>query len=93
MKKLIINFLLLLPQIIFCQEIESFFINKGEVNFSFEYKSKNQLNRLSKIISIDHKTNSKKAYAYANKKEFEQFLEHNIPFEIINKEPQIYNNK
>ena len=41
--------------------------------FSFNYESIHQLNKLSKIISIDHETTRDIAYAYANRKEFEDF--------------------
>jgi Predicted deacylase len=55
------------------------------VYFSFKYKNKNQLDRLSKIISIDHKTNATMAYAYANQKEFKDFLKENIDYQLIDK--------
>ena len=38
--------------------IDELFLERGEVNFSFEYKNKNQLNDISDIVSIDHKTNA-----------------------------------
>ena len=72
MKKLL--FLLLIPFIGFTQNIDELFLERGELNFSFEYKNKNQLNDISDIVSIDHKTNAERAYAYANKKEFSEFL-------------------
>ncbi|MAR39332.1 MAG: hypothetical protein CMD22_01365 [Flavobacteriales bacterium] len=80
-----ILFLILIP--IFCcsQNIDEIFSNRGEVYFSFEYENKSQLNHISDIISIDHKTNSELAFAYANKKEFEKFLKLNINYNIIEK--------
>jgi len=90
MKKLL--FLLLIPSIGFTQNIDELFLERGEVNFSFEYKNKNQLNDISDIVSIDHKTNTKLAYAYANKKEFSEFLKLGIDYKIIPKKIISYNN-
>ena len=67
MKKIII--ILLLPFTILSQNIEEIFDNKNEIYFSFEYKNKQELDRLSKIISLDHKIEKTTAYAYANKKQ------------------------
>ena len=60
---LVINFLF---NCLKAQDFDDLFLLKGEVYFSFDYKNKNQLNHLSNIISIDHKTNITTAYAYAN---------------------------
>ena len=54
-----ILFLLLIPFFSFSQNVDDLFSKKGEIYFSFEYENKNQLNKLSAIISIDHKTNDK----------------------------------
>jgi PKD repeat protein len=54
---------------------------RGEICFSF-LANKNDVNNLSKIISID-KFDGTKAIAYANKKEFEEFLKFDIEFSII----------
>ncbi len=90
MKKLL--FLLLIPFIGFTQNIDELFLERGEINFSFEYKNKNQLNDISDIVSIDHKTNAEHAYAYANKKEFSEFLKLGIDYKIIPKKIISYNN-
>jgi len=82
MKKIII--ILLLPFTLLSQNIEEIFNNKNEIYFSFKYKNKQELDRLSKIISLDHKIEKTTAYAYANKKQFIRFLELNIDFELIN---------
>ena len=66
MKK--IAFLLLIPFLSFSQNIDNLFTEKGEIYFSFQYENKHQLNELSEIISIDHKTNAELAFAYANQK-------------------------
>mgnify|MGYP000630248549 CR=1 FL=1 len=77
--------LLFIPFIGFSQNIDELFIEKGEMYFSFEYINKNQLNEISDIVSIDHKTTPEMAYAYANKKEFTKFLELGIEYKIIPK--------
>jgi len=80
----IILFLCLLPSFIFSQDINIIFKEKGEIYFSFKYKNRNQLNKLSKIISLDHKIKKDSAFAYANKKEFAEFLNLDIKYNIIN---------
>ena len=76
--------LLFFPLSIVCQNIDKIFFKKNEVYFSFNYEKKSQLDRLSKIISLDHKIEKTTAYAYANKKQFENFLKENIEFKLIN---------
>ena len=76
--------LLFFPLSIVCQNIDKIFFKKNEVYFSFNYEKKSQLDRLSKIISLDHKIEKTIAYAYANKKQFENFLKENIEFKLIN---------
>ena len=76
--------LLFFPLSIVCQNIDKIFFKKNEVYFSFNYEKKSQLDRLSKIISLDHKIEKTRAYAYANKKQFENFLKENIEFKLIN---------
>ena len=88
MKKTLL--LLLIPFLGFSQNINDLFSKKGEVYFSFEYENKNQLNELSKIISIDHKTNPEIAYAYANKSEFATFLQQDIDYQLIDKKALNY---
>ena len=82
-----ILFLLLIPFLGFSQNIDDLFSEKGEIYFSFEYTNKSQLNQISDIVSIDHKTTDKIAYAYANKREFSEFLKLDINYTIIKKEP------
>ncbi|MBC8267055.1 MAG: zinc carboxypeptidase [Flavobacteriales bacterium] len=84
--------LLLIPFLGISQNINEIFSERGEVYFSFEYNNKNQLNKISDIISVDHKTNSEIAYAYANKKEFSDFLNIGIDYTIIPKKIPSYNN-
>jgi len=76
-------FLLIFPISLIAQNINQIFSEKNEIYFSFNTENKTQLDRLSKIISLDHKTNKIRAYAYANKKQFKKFLQKNIEFKII----------
>ena len=78
-----IIFLIMLPFLTFSQNIDELFGNSGEIYFSFSFKNINELNELSKIISIDHKTDYEKAYAYANRSEFSKFLNFGISYDII----------
>jgi len=75
--------LFLLPISLIAQNIDEIFYKKNEIYFSFKYDKKSQLDGLSKIISLDHKIEKTKAYAYANKKQFELFLNQNIDYKII----------
>ncbi|MBT3621319.1 MAG: hypothetical protein HN535_01000, partial [Flavobacteriales bacterium] len=84
--------LLLIPFLGISQNIDELFIERGEVYFSFEYKNKNQLNTISDIVSVDHKTNAETAYAYANKQEFKEFLNLAIDYKIIKKEQLDFTN-
>jgi len=88
MKKIL--FLLLIPFLGFSQNTNALFSDKGEVYFSFEYKNKHQLNTISDIVSVDHKTNSEIAYAYANQREFIAFIQLGIDYTIIKKESLKY---
>ena len=85
--------LICLPFFCFSQDIDNIFRNKGEVYFYFQYNNKKQLDKLSKIISIDHKTNSDTAFAYANKQEFKKFLEKKIDYTLIKKKIPNYAQK
>ncbi len=85
MKKILL--LLLIPFISFSQNIDKLFGEKGEIYFSFKYNNKSQLDEISNIISLDHKTNSEMAYAYANRSEFQNFLKIGIDYKLINKKP------
>ena len=65
------------------QSVDEIFGNSPVIYFSFDYKNKRELDNLSNIISIDHKTNPYKAYAYANRKEFKDFLKEDIDYQIL----------
>ena len=89
MRKILLIFIF--PISLIGQNIDQIFSEKTEIYFSFKYTNKNHLDRLSKIISIDHKTNKTIAYAYANKKQFKEFLEKEIQYYIIDNSVS-YNN-
>ena len=82
--------LILIPFFGLSQNINDLFSEKGEIYFSFQYKNKLQLNMISDIVSLDHKTNAELAYAYANQKEFSKFLSLEIEYKIIKKNPVKY---
>ena len=93
-KKILIKTLLILviPFIGFTQNIDDLFSKRKEIQFSFKYENRSQLNTISDIISIDHKTNSELAFAYANKKEYAEFLKLEIEHTIIKYEPLNFSN-
>ena len=76
----------LLPNLIFSQNqqsIDEIFNGKGEVYFRFANSNQADIHFLTKMISIDHKTSADWIYAYANKKEFENFLNLNKAYELL----------
>jgi hypothetical protein len=88
------NFILIFITIFLCSNLtlaqsssieaaNSVLNDRGELYFIFNLDdSSAELNKLSKVISIDHvKSNS--VFAYANKRGFNQFLEFEIPFKIL----------
>jgi PKD repeat protein len=62
---------------------EYYLKNKGEVYFRFKADNKQTIDELSRIISIDNVTAEGEVKAYANAKEFAQFLTKNIAYEIL----------
>ena len=76
--------LLMIPYCVFCQinEVDSFFKDKGEIYFSFQASSLDQYKKISNIVSIDHGSSYLNAYAYANKKEFQAFLNLELDYQI-----------
>jgi len=55
---------------------------RGEVYFSFTFSSPDQINQLTRIISIDN-VNNNKVFAYANMREFYRFLEYSLDYEVL----------
>ena len=67
--------------------VDSIFEKKGEQYFSFDNNNQIDLSYVSKLISIDHKSNENMIYAYANKAEFIDFFE--IKYNLINDDIKI----
>jgi murein tripeptide amidase MpaA len=73
-------FVLILSQTILSQELDhNYFKQNVEVYFKFHFDSKDELNNLSKMISID-KVKEDTAFAYANEKQYNKFI--NAGYEI-----------
>ena len=68
--------------------INTIFKSDGEKYFRFHGVS--ELQKLSRIISVDKVENNGTVYAYANRKEFAKFLDLGIAYEIL-PHPGIYN--
>jgi len=64
-------------------EIDSIFNKQNGINFKFNISSRNELNSLTRIISIDN-VKGNEVFAYANKKEFLNFLQLKYPYTILN---------
>lgn len=65
------------------QTLDQIFDSTTERYFSFSFESKEQLNLLSKIISIDHIA-GKTAFAFASRDDFEKFLKTNTAYQLLN---------
>jgi PKD repeat protein/murein tripeptide amidase MpaA len=55
---------------------------RGEVYFSFQLKSKDDIATITRIISID-RIEGNKVYAYANQKEYTKFLDYTDNIEVL----------
>ncbi|MDA3905750.1 MAG: M14 family zinc carboxypeptidase [Bacteroidales bacterium] len=62
--------------------IDQAFGSAKEIYFSFSFESKDQLNELTKIISIDNIANDI-VFAYANREDFNKFLSTKINYQIL----------
>lgn len=75
------------------QEVDSYFHSKKEIHFKFAIADRQEINSLTKIISIDN-VKGNEVYAYANKAEFIKFLELGLSYTVIkqdSKETGSYN--
>jgi len=64
---------------------------RGEVYFKFNvYDAALELDKLSRVISIDN-IKDQSVYAYANEKELNQFLDFEIPFEVLTAPSMLHN--
>ncbi len=64
------------------KKANSYLDTRSEVQFQFEINDKAELQKLAKIISLD-KVEGNKVSAYANKKQFDEFLKTNKDFQIV----------
>ncbi len=69
------------------QDISSFFKERGEIKFKFQFMDKAELNTISKIISIDEiDLQNHSAIAYSNQKQLTKFIELGYDFSPISYE-------
>lgn len=66
------------------QTTDQLFKNRGEIYFSFLSEDREEINAFSRILSIDHIKNDQ-VFAYANRKEFTEFMKYGISFELLPK--------
>ena len=86
---LLINIFLF--QSIFCEsqnisglaDLDKIFKDRGEVYFRFMNNPNLNIEEITRIISIDNKTEWNWIYAYANQTGFKEFLKLNINYEIL----------
>ncbi len=64
------------------QKIEKYFREDGEIHFKFKIFIKSEIEKLTRIISIDNIIGND-VYAFANKKEFNYFLTFGYKFELL----------
>ncbi|QQS37525.1 MAG: T9SS type A sorting domain-containing protein [Ignavibacteriales bacterium] len=62
--------------------VDEIFKDKTEIYFNFNVADKWEINSLTKVISIDE-VNGAEVYAYANRKEFTEFLKLNYNYKIL----------
>ncbi len=70
------------------QKAEQTLKSRGEVYFRFN-PQETPVNDLSRIISVDNVKDGI-VYAYANQKEFEQFLTYNLDFDVLTPPSMLY---
>ena len=76
-----------LPKPVFSQEnqvdhIDSIFKGRSEIYFTFTLSNKDDIHKLTRVISIDQ-VKGKTVHAYANKKEFTGFLRFHLAYTIL----------
>jgi hypothetical protein len=62
--------------------LDSIFMNRSEVCFTFKISDREDIHALTRLVSIDH-VKGKTVRAYANKKEFSDFLDYNLAYRIL----------
>ncbi len=73
------------------QDVEQIFKDRIEIYFSFEAESIDQVNKLSRMISIDHVNEGMLIHAYANKRDFSRFLETGIEYKLLQHPGTLHN--
>jgi hypothetical protein len=65
------------------QDIGEIFKDRGEVYFTFSIYADTDIEALSRMVSIDDISDDLQVYAYANKKEFTEFLSQGFDYNIL----------
>lgn len=65
------------------QDIGEIFKDRGEVYFTFSIHTDTDIEALSRMLSIDGISDGLQVYAYANKKEFSEFLLQGFDYKIL----------
>ena len=82
MKSILTTIIILSVNTAFALSVDDYFKTMGEVYFRFSSSSVFSLNEISRIVSIS-KIKDNWVYAYANEKEFENFISLDIDYEIL----------
>ncbi len=83
MRLLFTFFLLLVFQVnIFSTDLSTLFKDRGVIEIKIQLDDLRKIPELSRAVSID-KLSGFEVIAYANKKEFKNFLKFNLPYEVI----------
>ncbi len=83
MRLLFTFFLLLVFQVnIFSTDLSTLFKDRGVIEIKIQLDDLRKIPELSRAVSID-KFSGFEVIAYANKKEFKNFLKFNLPYEVI----------
>lgn len=66
------------------QKAQNYLNSKGEVCFTFQAQTEQQVEEISQFLSIGHKVNRQtlEIEAYANPETFQQFLSYNLPYSV-----------
>lgn len=73
-------FAVLASFVVSAQDIDEIFGDRPEIYFSFRVEDPTELERLNDIVYIDKYTGDHEVFAYANKKQFVNFMDERIPY-------------
>jgi hypothetical protein len=65
------------------QNFEELLKNSTEVYFTFQASDRQELDHLTRMVSIDHVSTDLQVFAYANELEFKEFIALNISYRIL----------